>query len=32
VFSEIGILYEKEGEQFHPDRAITRQEAKHGIT
>ena len=24
---EIGILYEKEGEQFHPDRAITRQEA-----
>ncbi|HDX9653996.1 penicillin-binding protein [Bacillus wiedmannii] len=24
---EIGILYEKEGEQFHPNRAITRQEA-----
>ncbi|PHF97242.1 serine hydrolase [Bacillus wiedmannii] len=24
---EIGILYEKEGEQFHPDRTITRQEA-----
>ncbi|MES5868995.1 beta-lactamase family protein [Bacillus cereus group sp. RP32] len=24
---EIGILYEKKGEQFHPDRAITRQEA-----
>ncbi|MEC3196883.1 beta-lactamase family protein [Bacillus cereus] len=24
---EIGILYEKEGEQFHPDRAINRQEA-----
>ncbi|MDA1909354.1 beta-lactamase family protein [Bacillus cereus] len=24
---EIGILYEKEGEQFHPDREITRQEA-----
>nr|WP_255450129.1 beta-lactamase family protein [Bacillus sp. AR2-1] len=24
---EFGILYEKEGEQFHPDRAITRQEA-----
>jgi len=24
---EIGILYEKEGEQFYPDRAITRQEA-----
>ena len=24
---EIGILYENEGEQFHPDRAITRQEA-----
>nr|WP_230396910.1 MULTISPECIES: serine hydrolase [Bacillus cereus group] len=24
---EIGILYEKEGKQFHPDRAITRQEA-----
>ncbi|MHC2831971.1 CubicO group peptidase (beta-lactamase class C family) [Bacillus sp. F9_6S_D1_P_5] len=24
---EIGILYEKEGEQFNPDRAITRQEA-----
>lgn len=24
---EIGILYKKEGKQFHPDRAITRQEA-----
>ena len=24
---DIGILYEKEGEQFHPDREITRQEA-----
>ncbi|WJE55684.1 beta-lactamase family protein (plasmid) [Bacillus cereus] len=24
---ELGILYEKEGEQFYPDRAITRQEA-----
>lgn len=24
---ELGILYEKDGEQFYPDRAITRQEA-----